>query len=68
MVKQEREETGIGMQNMKEDRMNEQKNEIDKNMNNIIIACFNLLANMEQLTSIKNTTFFSTGWRPLGAK
>lgn len=56
------------MQNMKEDRMNEQKNEIDKNMNNIIIACFNLLANMEQLTSITNTTFFSTGWRPLGAK
>lgn len=34
----------------------------------ILVTCCNLVPNMEPLTSITNTTFFSTGGRPLGAK
>lgn len=33
-----------------------------------LVTCCNLVPNMEPLTSITNTTFFSTGGRPLGAK
>lgn len=42
--------------------------QIKRNKNAIIIACINIVPNIEPLTSITNTTFFSTGWRPLGGK